>query len=68
MARNERKRASNIYIDAQAKTAKARIALDAALARYVEASGAEEAARDACEAQELPVGNPPAALELTERK
>ena len=64
MARNEKKKAVGAYIDAQAKTAKARAALDAAFERYVAASGAEEAARAECGKHDLPVGNPPAVLEL----
>ena len=64
MARNEKKKAMNSYIDAQARCAKARASLDAAMERYAEASGAEESARAACASLDLAVGNPPAVLVL----
>ncbi|HKX46192.1 MAG TPA: hypothetical protein VJP77_05780 [Planctomycetota bacterium] len=64
MARNEKKKAANAYIDAQARTAKARAALDAAMERYAGATSDEEAAREECARLEMPVGNPPEALEL----
>ena len=64
MARNEKKKAMSIYIDAGAKRAKARVALDAAMERYAAATGAEEDARAECARLEVPVGNPPELLVL----
>ncbi|MFI5402436.1 MAG: hypothetical protein ACHQ1G_05825 [Planctomycetota bacterium] len=64
MARNEKKKAANAYIDAQAKSAKARASLDAAMERYAAATCAEEEARAECARLEMPVGNPPELLVL----
>lgn len=54
-----RKRTSNAYIDAQAKTAKAKAAMVSALERYIEAADNECEARNECLSAGLPVNLEP---------